>query len=248
MSKKMILHQVVALLPGVKSRADKIATQFHHIHKKPDLLNGLARQYRALRDGDETLPSESKRVEHTVAQSIEGLKTAWGDLWDLALTQERSNYEAKADIEVEGQVLLRDAPVPFLLFLTKQLTDLKTFIEEIPTLDPSLEWSLDSNAGLFRSETIEKMRSRKNQKPIVLYEATKEHPAQVQLLQVDENVGVWSETKLSGAIPATVKKQYLERVTRLLEAVVKARESGNALQVDPVKGVGADLLNFVFGS
>lgn len=248
MAKKMILHQVVALLPSAKGRADKTATQFHHIHKKPDLLNGLARQYRALKDGDETLPSESKRVEHTVAQSIEGLRGSWGELWDLVLTQERSNYEAKADVEVEGQVLLKDAPVPFLLFLTKQLTDLKTFVEELPVLDPSLEWSPDANSGLYRSETVEKMRTKKNQKPIVLYEATKEHPAQVQLLQVDENVGVWSETKLSGAIPATLKKQYLERVVKLLEAVVKAREAANALQVEPAKSVGDNLLNFVFGS
>lgn len=247
MSKKMSLHQVVAILPSVKSRADKIATQFHHIHKKPDLLNGLVRQYRALRDGDETLPSETKQVEHTVVRSLEGLRESWASLWDMALTQERSNYEAKADIEVEGQVLLKDVPVPFLLFLTKQLTDLKTFVEELPTLDPSLEWKPDQNAGLFRAETIEKMRTRKNQKPIVLYEATKEHPAQVQLIQVDENVGVWSETKLSGAIPATVKKQYLDRVVKLLEATVKAREAANALQVEPVKGAGDLLLNFVFG-
>jgi hypothetical protein len=79
----------------------------------------------------------------------------------------------------------------------------------------------------------------------VKYEATKEHPAQVEMYMEDVWVGTWTTTKFSGAIPAAVRNAMLERMRKLLDAVKTAREEANNLEVRPVK-VGAALLGYIF--
>src|SRR5438132_1009448 len=79
----------------------------------------------------------------------------------------------------------------------------------------------------------------------VKYEATKEHPAQVEMYMEDVWVGTWTTTKLSGAIPAATRNAMLERVRKLLDAVKEAREEANLLQVQTQK-LGDALLAYVF--
>jgi len=51
--------------------------------------------------------------------------------------------------------LLADVPVTYLLFLEKQLTDLRTFVDKLPVLDPSVVWLQDPSSGDWRSEPAE---------------------------------------------------------------------------------------------
>lgn len=41
-------------------------------------------------------------------------------MFDVVATQDFANCQAKADVMVEGRVLIKDAPVTHLLFLEKQ--------------------------------------------------------------------------------------------------------------------------------
>lgn len=83
------------------------------------------------------------------------------------------------------------------------------------------------------------------QKPIVLYAATPEHPAQTQLITEDVLAGYWSTVKQSGAMPATEKLALLERIDKLLRAVKDAREAANMIDEVKVPDVGAAIFNYL---
>ena len=52
-------------------------------------------------------------------------------------------------------------------------------------LDPGSDWSVDPGTGLYKTDNTLTQRTKKVQRPITLYEATKEHPAQTQLITED---------------------------------------------------------------
>ena len=135
-------------------------------------------------------------------------------------------------------------PATNLLFLEKQLTDVKTFVGNLPELDPSESWTFDANASLFKSEPTRSNRTKKVQKAIVLYDATEKHPAQTQLITEDTVVGVYTQTKMSGAVPLPQKRAMLNRIDELLRAVQKAREEANAV-VAADQRIGAAVFHFL---
>ena len=240
------LHQVVAVIPGLKSKYDSYITERHHIHAKGTLFDGLNRSYRPFTDGDEVLPDEHKRVNTTVAQSIEELGPVFNQLLDAVREQDDANCVAKSDIVVDGVTVAKNVPVTHMLFLHKRLTDLRTFIEKIPVLDSAIEWKEDTTTKLYRSGTIRKVRTKKVNKPIVLYDATEHHPAQTQLITEDIGVGEWAEQRVSGAASEVDKKRWLHNVDKVLMAVTTAREEANRIETQPQRE-GEAIFNFIFG-
>jgi hypothetical protein len=165
----------------------------------------------------------------TIADVINTVRQGLQDLFDITAQKDYTNCEATADVEVDGSVLLTAAPVTYLLFLEKQLCDIRTFISNLPVLDPAERWVYDDNEDKFTTERpSETFRTKKSSKAIVLYPATPEHPAQTQLVTEDVIVGKWSVVKQSGAIPATHRQSWVRRVDALLRAVKSAREKANA--------------------
>jgi hypothetical protein len=77
-------------------------------------------------------------------------------------------------------------------------------------------------------------------------EATKEHPAQVQVYMEDVPVGDWTTVKFSGALPATRVREILGRVTALQEAVKFAREEANGAEVADQRA-GEAVFRYLFG-
>ena len=61
-----------------------------------------------------------------------GIGVTWAHGKVLA-TQDFANCQAKANVVVDGQTILKEVPVTHLLFLEKQLVDLRTFIDGLPT-------------------------------------------------------------------------------------------------------------------
>jgi hypothetical protein len=167
------------------------------------------------------------------------------DMFDVVATQDSANCQAKADVTVDGRRLLEGVPVTHLLFLEKQLVDLRTFIETLPTLDAAEEWEYKPEFDSFVAKPSRTNRTKKVPKNHNKYEATKEHPAQVEMFMEDVWVGTWTTVKFSGAIPAAVRNTMLERLRKLQDAVKTAREEANGMEVRGVK-VGAALLGYVF--
>jgi hypothetical protein len=241
------LNQINAILTSRKSETEKEVTEIYKLIQKDALFAGRERTYRPIdEDKGQKLPAESQRVQHRAEDLIRKVVGKWTEVWNLVLTQDTGNQTAKANIEVDGQVVLADVPVTTLLFLDKQLNDLETFLSKIPTPDPSEEWLHDPNTGLLRSKVSESIRTSKEPTVIVKYEATKEHPAQTEIFTKDVAVGTWSQILYSGCLQADRKDALLARVRKLQEAVKTAREQANLIEVER-KSI-KPLLEFVFGA
>lgn len=244
----MKLNQVNALVTGRKGEAEKFITDLHKLCQKEDLFDGFERAYRPLdEENGEKVPSESKKVQHTVLAVLRSAREKWSELWDLVATQDAGNQSASADVVVEGRVVFAQAPVTTLLFLEKQLNDLETFLSKLPTPDPAEDWGTDPNTALLKTRVTQTVRTKKVPRNHVLAEATDRHPAQVQVWHEDVTVGTWNKTRYSGTVSAQTKQQYLARARKLREAVKVAREQANT--VDVVKGrPSRGLFDYVLGN
>jgi hypothetical protein len=239
------LNQIVAVEKSIKSQTQSTITKIHRQNQKQDLFNGFNKSYRAKNEEDETLPGENKKVQVTVDENIEMFEKALTELLNITASKDYGNMSARADVVVDGEILIKEAPVPYLLFLEKQLNDIKTFISELPVLDSSEEWEQDVNSGLYKTIPTETHRTKKVQKPIVLFPATDRHAAQTQLITEDIVVGYWKIIKTSGALPIPLKKKYLERVEKLSIAVKYAREEANSSDAVE-KEVGKKIFGYLF--
>lgn len=240
------LNQVVAVEKEIKQKVTVAVTEVHQISQKQVLFNGFEKVYEPLDEGGEKFPAESQKVQYRVSEILETLSKNFQELFDSTATKDFANCAAKANVVVNGEVLVKDAPIPFLLFLEKQLDYVKTFIQKLPTLDSVDVWNEDTNSGLWRTAETVTHRNKKVQKPLVLYPATEQHPAQTQLITDDVLAGYWHLTKLSGAIPATRKAELLEKVATLSKAVVEAREEANTSEAPEIT-VGKTIFNFILG-
>lgn len=240
------LNQVIAVVAGKKANAAKAITEAYHLIQKGPLFDGISRTYQPKTEEGDRLPPESKSIQVKVGDLIKTVTAALTEMFDVVATQDHANAEAEASIVIDGKTILFNVPVTHLLFLEKQSNDLATFVGKLPTLDPSEAWTYNESADQWATAPSETARTRKIPKAFVKAPATKEHPAQVETFHEDEIAGYWKTIKFSGAIPAKDKNEMLERVRKLHEAIVKAREEANGIEVKNAS-VGKEVLSYVFG-
>jgi hypothetical protein len=239
------LNQIIAVTAGKKTKTAETLTETYKKVQKNELFQGINRTYRPLNDGDETKPAENKLVQYNVNDAVVDFSSAIGELLDVVYTQDKANCQAKANIEVDGTVLAKDVPVTHLLFLEKQLTDIRTFVNHLPVLDPSENWKFDSNKNTWVTDVSKTNATKKVYKNHEKAPATEKHPAQVEVYTEDIKVGEWDTVKFSGAIPVKQKKDTLKRVEKLLDAIKSAREAANSMDVTHEK-ISSNILDFVF--
>ncbi|MEO0560732.1 MAG: hypothetical protein AAF125_01360 [Chloroflexota bacterium] len=240
------LNQIIAIEKSTKSQAVRDLTDAHQKLQKVALLTGIARTYRPLDDDGDQLPPESTRVQINAEEVIEQTTEILAGLFDITATKDWANGDAKADVVVDGEVILEAVPVTYLLFLEKQLTDLNTFIKKLPVLDAAEIWSFDQSQNTWATEPIQTTKTKKIPRNHVKAEATENHPAQVEVYYEDVIVGYWRTVKYSGAMPATRVATLQERVRKLQDAVKFAREEANSIEVERQE-VGAAVLSYIFG-
>ena len=240
------LNQIIAIEKGVKATSFQDLTEAHHTLQKPTLLSGISRTYRPKDEEGETLPPESTRVQVRADEVIRQTAEVLTRLFDVTATKDWANCQAKADVMVDGNVLLKDVPATYLLFLEKQLTDLHTFVKKLPTLDASETWEFDPAADCFATEPTQTVKTKKVPRNHVKAEATEHHPAQVDVYYEDITVGHWRTVKFSGSLPARRVNELLQRVEKLQEAVKFAREEANGTETEDVK-IGGKVFQYLFG-
>lgn len=241
----MKLNQVIAIEKGIKSRTYAAISELHKVIQKPDLFNGMVRTYKKMDEDGEELPQERKRVQFNVDEVLHGLERNSIELFDVTARKDWANCNATADIKVDGMLILANVPVTYLLFLEKQLTDIRTFVGALPILDEAEEWDKDASSGLFRSSETKTHRTKKVAKPIVLYPATVEHPAQTQMVQEDILAGHWHQVKHSGAMRKPEKDELKSRVEKLLIAVKEARELANGTEETRLTSMGSAIFSYL---
>lgn len=240
------LNQLLAIEKGVRSQATTVETGLYHDLAKPALFAGLTRKYTPLdaEDGDQ-LPPEQVFVQKKSEDVLSLATQALVRLFDVTATKDSANTSASADVVVDGVVVAAAVPVTTLLFLEKEIEKLTAFVGRLPILDPTQTWTYDPNRSVFVSAPERKARTKKIPRNHVLYEATKEHPAQVQIFNEDVNVGTWEKIEFSGALPADRVGRIKARLDRLRTAVKFAREEANNTEIADVH-YGATILGFLF--
>lgn len=239
------LNQIIAIEKGVKSRTQRDLTDAHHALQKPVLLTGLTRTYQPDDEMGEKFPSETTRVQVRSQDMIQKTQEVLTELFDVTATKDETNCSARADVVVDGKVLLTKVPVTSLLFLEKQLVDIHTFVKKLPVLDPSETWHFDASGDCQVTDAIFTVKTKKVPRNHVKAPATDKHPAQVEMYYEDVRVGQYKTVKFSGACPQKQVNELLERVEKLQKAVKFAREEANNTEAVQ-KHFGAAVFGFLF--
>ncbi len=224
--------QINALLTGAKPDTERKFTDLHRQAQPGAHLGGVRRSYQPYDEEGERLPSE-KNYPQVVVEGLFGqVAGVLGRLFDLQFTQDATNCVARADVRVDGVVILEDVPATYLLFLEKKLIDVRTFIRKLPKLDDAERWTLDPDGdGWYESEPAQTVRTKKVPKVFTKWTPpTPEYKqeAQVEVFTEDIGLGTWTTVKLSGAVPGARIRELDTRVGKLIDAVKLAREEANA--------------------
>jgi hypothetical protein len=108
---------------------------------------------------------------------------------------------------------------------------LKSVFQAIPTNDATERWEFDDQLSLWVSDPRTTYRTEKNVQAVVGYDATEEHPAQVQYVNKDIRVGEWNTVIQSGMIQPAQKREFLHRIDTLIRATKRARQRANMADV-----------------
>lgn len=244
MARMTQLHEIIAIEKGTKSSTERELTTWYHALQKDALYGGLSRTYVPKDQEGDWLPSEGTKVQLNVESILSGISTELTRLFDVTLTKEAANTEARADIEVDGNILATDVPVTYLLFLEKQLVHLRTVVTKLPLLDPAENWHHNGTSGVWESDEKQTTSTKKMYRPFVLYPATDKHAAQVEKVTEDEVVGTWTTKKFSGRISQERRNLLVSRVDKLINAVRTARERANTSVVTD-RHIGAEIFGYL---
>jgi hypothetical protein len=166
--------------------------------------------------------------------------------FDVLFQKDLTNTVAKADIKLnDGTVFAKDVPATALLSLQKEVTRLYDLYNVIPTLEPGIKWEeLPERGEDIRTQRQEKIRTKKVLKSHVLYEATKEHPAQVKEYTEDIASGVVETVVVTSKLTSREKSEILERLDDLKTAIKKARMRANT-QKSVDNKIGQKIFNYI---
>lgn len=232
------LKALLGILQGVKSTAkSRIDTTYKDMQKR-QLFDGLARTYTPLNDDGEQLPDEGVQVQQRAEDMLDSTVAPWSRLLDVSASIDATNALAKAPLRVNGQEITPALPIATLLYLEKQLTDLRTMVAVVPTLDPAKPWVWSDSQDSYVSGPTATNKSKKVYRNHLVHEGNQHHAPQVHVFQEDIVVGTWSKMDYSAAVEATRKRAMLKRVDELLEATRVAREEANDQEVIDIRYAG----------
>jgi hypothetical protein len=245
------LHELLAVDANLKGQAQKCRTELQStLEKKRHLFAQKLVTFTPLAEGAPAETREQSDIQTTVKKEVEWLSNIIKKAVDASYAIDIANTTAKADVVLEdGTTLLKDVPATALLQLEKRVKEISEFIHTIPTLDPAkgFEQDPDREAGIYKAREVLKSSTQKVQEPLTLSPATKEHPAQVQLVTKDVKVGTIQELEWSSLITPALKADLLERSEALFRAITQARSRANDIEVDAkANRIGKKLLDYVF--
>lgn len=236
--------QLIAAQQTLKSAAEENLTAAYHAMQRPAIFDGMMRTYLPNQEEGEPLPPETTVIQKQALPLLRQALSGLSGHWDNVASVNYGNTQARADIKVGEQVILKDVPVETLLFIEKALVNIRTFISKIPTLDPAKTWTWDAANGYWVTGETWTIRTKKEPRVIRLAQATEQHPEQSQLVQEDVAVGRWITRYMSSAIRASDAQALLRQVDVLMLAVKSAREEANTANV-PLQTVAQPIFDFI---
>jgi hypothetical protein len=207
----------------------------------------VTQTYRKLRDDLPELSPEHKPMISTVDEKLDFVWQAVMASFDIHLQKGLGNQLSAADIVMEdGSILAKSVPATVLLTIENDLLPkLRALYHSIPTLTPGKEWKVDPNRiGVYTATPEERLRTEKTLVPVVLYDATEHHPAQVKESHKDEPTYRVVSTAATGAWSLRRKSEVIANIDKLLIAVKRARMVANDTP-HPEEKIGQAILDFL---
>ncbi len=238
------LNQLIAVVGGLKARTEATAKEVYHALQQGARFSGLKKTYLPKDDEGEVYPGETVPVELQAEDLLERAAKAWVEAFDAVLSQDDANCQARADVKVDGQLIVSDVPVTYLLFLEKQLTNVRNVMAALPVLDPVKSWDYSEEAACFLAAPLVRTKTKKVKRYQVVSEATEQHPAQVAADVEDIVEGNWSTIESSGAMTQDRKNALMRNATLLIDAVKVAREEANGMSITQ-RQVAKELFEFL---
>lgn len=244
------LHQLLAVEPDLEGKYKRICEESKKTFGKAAMFTGFHRKLVSFSDDAPEFPEENSAMETTVHERLDYTAGPIAAYFDALLQKECTNQNASANLVVDGIPLATAVPATFLLGLEKRLKAVRAVYETIPTLQAGFEWkpSVDKGTGVWDLvHPEEKLKTEMQFKSQVLYEATANHPAQIEKWQEQTPVGKFVKNIWCGMITSHEKSALLERIDKLIVATKKARQKANSENVVKTS-IGQNLINFINGN
>lgn len=245
---KTELHQVLAVEGDLQGKSQMILNETRKTFKENQhLFYGFVKRYEPYDEEDPGMPDDGKEIEDTVMSKLQYAVKSFIKYLDCIATKEMTNSVASAPLVINGETIHDALPATLLLALENKLKGLRPVLEQIPTLTKGVKWELDPDRGkdiYVTSKEERKQRTVKEPQFRVLYDATKEHPAQIEKWTESVPKGEFVTTHWSGNITSAQKARILERFDEVLQSVKKARMQANSTEIVNTK-IADKLFNYV---
>ncbi|MEO0731804.1 MAG: hypothetical protein AAFZ52_03145 [Bacteroidota bacterium] len=243
------MNKLYEVLAVEQDRKQKINVELGKLRKNflnhPEVYDGLVKRYVSLEEDGEQIPDEERNISQPLSDDLRQTLQVFNDGLRATLQKEETNAGGKARAELRvDDVSFGQLAATSLLAIEGQLSKLRDLYQALPTLDNARRYDFDEQRNLYATEPEVKFRTVKRPKVVVKYEATKEHPAQTELLNLDAQVGRYETTYFSSRVSQSRKQELLDRIDQLLEAVRVARAKANTAEVIKVT-VTDKLLDFI---
>lgn len=245
------LHEILAVDKDREHQAKQIINETIRVWKKPDSFFAT-QKWLEMFDEDRQKEAESQGEDTAMTTTVPDRLGYTAEFLinylDVLMQKESTNQKAMADIVLEdGTVIAEKVPATMLLGLERELARYRQIFATIPTLDSSVEWTEDNDAGEHIFKAVHPAKTQKTEKSlqvISLAEATKHHKEQVTTINKDKVVGQYTTQKWCGMITSAKKAVYLKRLDDLIAAAKQARMRANETEI--VKSViGSKLFDFI---
>lgn len=244
------LHELLAAEGTLGQQAEKTRADLENtFEKKQQHFIGQTVLFQPVEEGKQPVEETNRKIQTTVRKELRWIAGILTPVLDTGFQIDKANTQAVADIELEdGTVLAKNVPTTALLRLEHRMDEILKLAAKIPTLDPLKNFEPDKAAGegIYRARDEVKTRGRKVPKVIVKYPHTEQHPAQTELITLDEPAGTVTTSIWSGELSVADKGDLLERCEKLRVAIKKARARANGIEVSTQDKIGSTLLNYVF--
>lgn len=235
------LHEILAVEGTLEGKAKAIIQEAEKVFaERHQLFQGRVRTLTLFTGDDATLKEAQENAERQEQQIVTTVNTRLSYVWDsivpwldAVLQKETTNQTARADVVVDGNVVLQQVPVTFLLGLESKLRVLREMYVKLPTLDVAIPWvaAPDMGQDIVKSPEVTTLKQEKSEDHIVVVQPTDRHPAQVVTKSVNKTIGAYKLTVTSGMITPSTKSLWLSRIDKLLQAVKQARQRANEAEL-----------------
>lgn len=242
------MHELLAVETAIAGNYNRDIDETVHVLGKAENFRKTI-EARTHFDASQSHLDETKATENvtTVPDRIGWHTNFLAKYLDVQVQKDLTNQQAKADIVMDdGTVILNAVPSTTLLMLeTKLGIELRKVLQAMPTLDAGTPWAFDGAQGMWVTNPPKSFVTKKQVTPVVLYEATDKHPAQVKEITTDVAIAKIEKTIYSGMITSGQKADMLLKLDALVAAIKKARQRANNTDVVSYAKFGETLTKYL---